>query len=198
MLILESILTTVSPSGEINVAPMGARLSSPDMARFLLRPYMTSRTYRNLKAHGEGVLHVTDDVMLLARAALGDLDPVPRLVPAAQVQGWVLHDACRWYEFQVLAIDDASDPVAIEARVVHTGRLRDFFGFNRAKHAVVEAAILATRTDFLPMADLQKEFQRLASIVNKTAGDQELRAFQYLRDHLDRVAEKQKAPEAGG
>ena len=38
---------------------------------------------------------------------------------------------------------------AIVADVVDSGRLRDFFGFNRAKHAVIEAAILATRIDFL-------------------------------------------------
>ena len=37
--------------------------------------------------------------------------------------------------------------------VVDEGRLRDFFGFNRAKHAVVEAAILATRIAFLSGAD---------------------------------------------
>ena len=33
--------------------------------------------------------------------------------------------------------------------MVDQGRLRDFFGFNRAKHAVIEAAILATRLSLL-------------------------------------------------
>ncbi len=41
------------------------------MRRFVLRPFRTSTTYRNLKAHGEGVLHITDDVLLLARTAIG-------------------------------------------------------------------------------------------------------------------------------
>ncbi|MFO0968092.1 MAG: DUF447 family protein [Gemmataceae bacterium] len=41
------------------------------MAASALRPYPTSQTYRNLKEHGEGVLHVTDDVLLLAQAAVG-------------------------------------------------------------------------------------------------------------------------------
>src|SRR5207244_5580830 len=53
-----------------------------------------------------------------------------------------LHDALPicYYEFRVLSIDEREQRVRIEAEVVHTGRLRDFFGFNRAKHAVVEAA----------------------------------------------------------
>ena len=42
-----------------------------NMARFVLRPFHTSTTYHNLKARGEGVLHVTDDVLLLAQTAIG-------------------------------------------------------------------------------------------------------------------------------
>ena len=36
----------------------------------MLRPFHTSTTYQNLKARGEGVFHVTDDV--LAPGADGD------------------------------------------------------------------------------------------------------------------------------
>jgi len=66
--------------------------------------------------------------------------------------------------------------------------LRDFFGFNRAKHAVVEAAILATRTDFVPIGEILADFKRLAVLVQKTGGDDEHRAFQFLLDHVNRVA----------
>ena len=53
---------------------------------------------------------------------------------------------------QVRSLDDRNEPAEIVCEVVDRGRLRDFFGFNRAKHAVLEAAILATRTEFLPAA----------------------------------------------
>ncbi len=141
-------------------------------------------------AHGEGVLHVTDDVLLLARAALGPVTPTPPLFPAAKVRGYVLADACRYYEFRAVAIDASQPRVRIEAEVVHECRLRDFFGFNRAKHAVVEAAILATRTDFLPLQEILAEFEKLAVIVGKTGGAQETEAFQLLRDHVRSVAER--------
>jgi hypothetical protein len=188
-MILEGLVTTVGPGGAVNVAPMGPRVE-PDMRRFLLRPFPTSQTYRNLKDHGEGVLHVTDDVLLLARAALGPVEPPPGLFPAAVVRGFVLAGACRWYEFRVASLDASEERVRIEAEVVHAGRLRDFFGFNRAKHAVVEAAILATRTDFLPPDEIEREYHKLGALVDKTGGEQERQAFAFLRDHVERAKQR--------
>ena len=185
-MILEGIVTTVSATGEVNIAPMGPRVDAA-MDRLLLRPYPSSQTYRNLRAHPEGVLHVTDDVLLLARAALGPVEPPPALRPAEKVRGFVLGDACRFYEFRVRALDTLEERVRIEADVVHYGRLRDFFGFNRAKHAVVEAAILATRTAFLPIEEIEADYRKLAVIVQKTGGDQEKEAFEFLRAYVARV-----------
>src|SRR5437763_16877736 len=91
----------------------------PTMERFVLRPFPTLQTYRNLKAHGEGVLHVTDDVLLLAGAAVGPAEPPPELVPAGKVRGYVLKDACRYYEFRVASVDEREERVKIEAEVVH-------------------------------------------------------------------------------
>jgi hypothetical protein len=185
-MILEGIVTTVSPEDAINIAPMGPRVDA-DFHRLVLRPFCTSQTYRNLKAHGEGVLHVTDDVLLLARAAIGTLDPLPTLLPAARVRGFVLADACRYYEFRVQTLDDRQERAVAEAEVVHTARLRDFFGFNRAKHAVVEAAILATRLHLLPAEEVAAEYRKLAVLVEKTGGTQEHEAFALLRDHMERA-----------
>ena len=196
-MILEGVVTTVAADGAINVAPMGPVVEPPvpgrDLERFVLRPFRTAQTYANLKAHSEGVLHVTDDVLLLARAAVGRLDPPPPLVPAERVRGWVLRDACRYYEFRVTACDDRAERARFDAAVVHAGRLRDFFGFNRAKHAVVEAAILATRTDFLPVDEIETDFRKLAVLVDKTGGEQEHQAFDFLRAHVAKVRAAKEA-----
>jgi uncharacterized protein len=189
-MILEGIVTTVSPRGDINVAPMGPRISlgpdgSPDWSRFVLRPFQTARTYQNLAAHGEGVLHVTDDVLLLARAALGPVEPLPQLRPGSRVRGWVLCDCCRYYEFRIVSSDSSRERAELQAEVVHTGLQREFFGFNRAKHAVVEAAILITRLHLLPRAEIEGEMRRLAVIVDKTGGPLELQAFQLLVDRIE-------------
>lgn len=185
-MILEGIITTLNEDGSVNISPMGPRVT-PEMREFVLRPYQTSNTYRNLKRTAQGVLHVTDDVELLARAAVGRVEPLPALVPASAVEGRILADACRWYAFRVRTLDDSQPRVTIVADVVESGRIRDFFGFNRAKHAVVEAAILATRTAFLPAEEIRAEFKRLAVIVEKAGGDQERRAFDFLQNHVRSV-----------
>lgn len=187
-MILEGLVTTISPEGLFNLAPMGAQIDAA-MERLILRPFHTSQTHRNLKAHGEGVFHVTDDVLLLARSALGEVDPPPPVVPASRILGFVLTDACRYYEFAVVSVDDGPDRATMEAEVRNAGWQRDFFGFNRAKHAVLEAAILATRKDFLPLADIQAEFDKLSTIVAKTGGPKEQEAYSFLRDYLARIAQ---------
>ena len=75
--------------------------------------------------------------------------PAPATRPADVVAGRILLDACRYYEFRVAELDDREERTTIVAETAAQGRLRDFFGFNRARHAVLEAAILATRTEIL-------------------------------------------------
>jgi uncharacterized protein len=95
-----------------------------------------------------------------------------------------LADACRWFAFRVRELDDRDERTRIECEVVDSGHLRDFFGFNRAKHAVLEAAILATRIGILPAQQIRDEFERLKVSVDKTAGDQEQRAWALLEAHI--------------
>lgn len=192
-MILEGIVTTLNAQDLLNVAPMGPEVDpAPDMDRFILRPYRTSTTYANLKSRGEGVLHVTDDVLLLAQAAIGEaLDPFPALRPASRVAGVILADACRFYEFRVMELDDRDDRTRIVVETVAKGRQRDFFGFNRAKHAVLEAAILATRTAWLPIRDLLLEFRKLEVLVQKTGGPAEHAAFTLLLEYLREAAVQQ-------
>lgn len=186
-MILEGIVTTVNVAGHVNVAPMGPRVT-PAMDRFTLRPFRTSTTYKNLNRRGEGVLHVTDDVFLLARAAIGKLEQLPEIVRPTKIDGWRLKDCCRWYEFRVASLDDNQERTEIVVDVVATGHVRDFFGFNRGKHAVVEAAILATRIGILPRDEIMAEMRRLIVLVEKTGGEQEHRAFALLNEYVQSTA----------
>ncbi len=182
-MIIEGIVTTLGPDGTLNVAPMGPEVGS-GLDRFTLRPYTTSTTYRNLKARGEGVFHVTDDVLLLARAAIGRVDDAPHR-PAAVVRGAILDIPGRYHEFRVLGLDDRAERTAIRVETVARGpQSRDLFGLNRAKHAVIEAAILATRLRFLPLEQILADFDRLAPLVAKTAGPDERLAFDLLLAHV--------------
>ena len=187
-MILEGLVTTTDADGGPHLAPMGPAVDAA-MRTFRLRPFPTSATYHNLVRHGEGVLHVTDDAALIARAALGKVSPFPATRPARHVRGWVLSDACRAFEFRVASTDPSAARVEIVAEVVHAETLREFFGFNRAKHAVVEAAILATRFHLAPFAEVAAEFRKLRVVVEKTGGPAELDAMAFLDDALRQYGE---------
>ena len=194
-LIAEGIVTTVNPDGSANISPMGPRVNR-DFTHLVLRPFQTSTTYQNLKRTGEGVFHITDDVLLIAKAAVGQLTPEPSLQPAPHVRGFILADACRWFAFRVSQLDDSQERTTIDCTVVGSGNQRPFFGFNRAKHAVLEAAILATRIGILPQEQITAELQRLAILVEKTAGMQERKAFEFLRDYVAQAREAAINPSA--
>ncbi len=57
-------------------------------------------------------------------------------------------------------------------------------GFNRARHAVIEAAIIASRLRWLAREMVVSEIERLESPVLKTGGPRELKAFELVRNHI--------------
>jgi hypothetical protein len=103
---------------------------------------------------------------------------------ARAIDGWIVEGACRWYAFRVRTADLEAQRATFLADVVETGTIREFFGFNRAKHAVVEAAILATRVHLLGADDLIDQLARLKPLVDKTGGPQERRAFDFLSTYI--------------
>ena len=68
--------------------------------------------------------------------------------------------------------------------MVGRGRGREFIGFNRACHAVLEASILASRVRRLPADEIRAELARLAVLVDKTAGPREREAMDCVRAHV--------------
>ena len=148
----------------------------------VLKPSLETTTFRNLSATGVAVVNLTDDAMLFAQGAISS--PEFPSIPATVVKGAVLEAACSWRELRVLTIDATPPRSRIEARVVHRGTRREFIGFNRARHAVLEAAILATRTHLLPAEQIRDEFARLQVIVDKTAGPREQEAMDLLTKYV--------------
>jgi hypothetical protein len=191
-MILEGLVTSTNPDGTARVAPMGPVVKD-DLRGFVLRPYQSSRTFANLCRTGQGVFHITDDVELLALAAIQRLETPPAMRRATSVEGMILEDACQWFTFRVLRIDDSASRAELDCEVVERGRVRDFIGFNRARNAVVEASILATRVGMLEGDEVLAEFRRLKTIVEKTAGAREFRAFACLEDYvLERLSRRDR------
>ena len=181
-MIIESVLTTMDTRGTINFAPMGVEWGEDEI---VIKPFLETTTFRNLEATRVAVVNLTDDVMLFAQGAIANVE-FPA-TPAAVVRGVVLEAACSWREVEVRALDATPPRARIVTRVVHRGVRREFLGFNRARHAVLEAAILATRTHLLPADEIRAEFARLQVIVDKTAGPREREAMALLTDFVRRA-----------
>lgn len=169
-MILESIVTTTNADGSTNVAPMGPIVEEASYETFVLRPFKTSTTYINLDRSHCGVMHITDDVTLFVDGALNTFEKCPELVETTQIKGMRLLDCCRFFEFKVESVDASRERTEISCRIIHQQEIRPFWGFNRAKHALLEMAILATRIQILEADEINEQLTYLRSAVNKTGG----------------------------
>jgi hypothetical protein len=183
MPLLETVVTTLGADGSVNCAAMGVRWGEQELT---FRPFDSTRTMRNLRAHGEAVVHLTDDVLLFVEAALGD--PRPAVRPASEIRGAVIADATSWREVVVTRLVPDAEGLPrsqVTARVVAAGRGgREALGLCRARHAAVEASILASRLELLHVQEVDDELSRLQVLVDKTAGTREREAMDYVRRYI--------------
>ncbi|MEL7335946.1 MAG: DUF447 domain-containing protein, partial [Planctomycetota bacterium] len=165
-MIIETIVTTVSQRGTVNIAPMGP-VVDPQLETFTLRPYEGSTTFANLRSGSSVTVNIVDDCFLLVAAAIGkvtiDEYPVePIVLPAAQ-QGihassvaadgrlsdpsatyYPLRSACHWYALQPGEMTGEAPRFELPCTVLSRKQQRPFLGWNRASHAILEIAIMAT------------------------------------------------------
>ena len=179
-MIIETIVTTLATDGTVNCAPMGVEWGDEQI---VLKPFVGTQTCLNLMDQGAAVVNLTDDVGLFARAAISEARHPT--VPATAVRGAVLADCCAWREVRVSAADLTPPRARFRGEVVHRGSRRDFIGFCRAHHAVLEAAIYATRLHLLDRTFVEREFARLQVLVDKTAGPRERAAMALLVDFVN-------------
>jgi hypothetical protein len=175
--IVETVTTTINPDATVNCAAMGVEWSDEII---VIKPYRATRTLHNLRATGAAVVNLTDDILLFAQAALDDPQPPTRRATA--IDGAVLADACSWREVTVEAIAESGPRARVTTRVVARGAGREFLGFNRARHAVLEASIIASRARRLPASEIRAELARLQVLVDKTAGPRERDAMELVRE----------------
>ena len=183
-MIIESILTSLDSAGQPNFAPMGVEWGEE---MIVIKPFVDTTTFCNLSATGQAVVNLTDDVLLFAQGAIGTAE-FP-FSPASVVRGAVVDAVCSWREVEVVSLDATPPRSSVVTRVVHRGTRREFLGFNRARNAVLEAAIVATRTHLIPADQVRAEFERLQVIVDKTAGPRELEAMGLLTTYVRRKLE---------
>ncbi|MCB4768878.1 DUF447 family protein [Ancylobacter sp. Lp-2] len=175
-MIRETIVTTRSRAGERHIAPMGATVIE---GGYLLQPFKPSRTLDNLADTQIGVINFTDDVRLIAACVLGKRIPVETqkasYIDCPRLVGALSHD-----EITVDRIEDHPQRPRIFCKTYHSEGHHRFLGMNRAKAAVLEAAVLISRLHILPDDKVDAEMAYLAIAVEKTAGPEEQEAWEWM------------------
>lgn len=185
LLIIEGLLTTTTDDDEPHVAPMGP-LVNVELTEWTLRPFCSSTTFKLLRQRPRAVFHVVDDVLPVVRAALGM--PVEVDFERHATGSWIIADCCHWFQLQVFDWDVSSERSVAKARVIDRGVKRPFWGWNRAKHAVLEATILATRLHLADRHTIADDLANLEKAVEKTAGEREWTAWRLVKEFIDRSA----------
>ena len=85
--------------------------------------------------------------------------------------------------------ETANERFAFDAEIVAVATHREFVGFNRARHALLEAAIFATRFHLLPPEEIEREFEKLTKIIGKTGDEPEKSAMAELYQAFARFRE---------
>lgn len=185
-MIRETIVTTLNADGTVHIAPMGVKRFD---SHYEIAPFKPSTTLENLERDNCAVINFTDDVRIFAGCLTGRYDwPV---VPAARIRGRRLQAALSHVEIEVESCEEDKLRPRFRCREVYRETHAPFTGFNRARAAVLEAAILVSRLHMLPAEKIDTEIAYLQIAVNKTAGEEEREAWGWLMEKIRTFREQQ-------
>lgn len=178
-LIRECIVTTLSAAGAPHLAPLGL---IEEGAHWVIAPFRPSTTLANLEQRAQATASFIDNAEIFAGFVTGRRDwPLEALGnwPAPRLQ-----DALAHAELEVVRTDPDQTRPRFFCAVRRIETHRPFLGMNRAKAAVLEAAILATRLHMLPPEKIAREIAYLKIAVDKTAGEAERRAWAMIMEKI--------------
>ena len=178
-LILETIVTTTSPAGDLHLVPFGL---IQDGADWVLAPFRPSPTILNLEANPVFAASSPSDIRVIAGAVTGRRDWAT--LPCDRIPGRRLADSFGHAEFEVTDVEPDATRPRYRGRLVHSAAHIPFFGYNRAQAAVLEAAILSTRLHMLDPEKILTEMRYHAIAIIKTAGPAEREAWDWIEDKV--------------
>lgn len=179
-LIRESIVATLAADGRPHLAPLGVIVEGEGR---ILAPFHPSATLANLRRDAVACVNYVQDVRIFAGLITHRRSHWP-LLPAERVRGFRLEAALAHEELELVDIVEDPTRPRFRFRVVHAAVHAPFDGFNRARHAVIEACILLSRRHLLPAEQIREAIAALAPLVDKTAGEAEREAWTWIRDAL--------------
>jgi hypothetical protein len=168
--VTESVVATLGPNRMWNFAALGLHAGETVTARTWGR----TRTWRNFREEGEGVVQFLSDPLVFTEAALSVLERPSPIHPAAAAWARVTVECLdegesggtEWNEWELEPTE-----ASVESRIVPTT--------NRGYGAVIEATIAASRlsVDAYDSNELRDRFDYFASVAETCGGPREREAM---------------------
>lgn len=157
--------------------------SAPTDEDFIILPFRPSTTLNNLLESKTAVINYCDDVRIFAGCLTGRRNWP--LNPAEKISGHVLAAALAHTEVELVRVEEDALRPKLFCKAVHTVNHAPFRGFNRAQFSILEAAILVSRLNMIPLKKIDAELDYLRIGLEKTAGERELEAWSWLMKVID-------------
>jgi len=185
-----TIITTLNEDDSVHIAPMAIRKEG---GFYIIAPFKPSTTLENLQRSQQAVINLTDDVRIFAGCLTGRYDwPTTTTMV---INGQRLQNALSHVEVEVDHCEENDVRPKFFCSVKYEETHQAFAGLNRAKSAVLEAAILVSRLPMLPAEKIDTEIEYLKIAIDKTAGDEELEAWCWLMARIQAFREQDKTKE---
>ncbi len=179
-MIQEVIVTTQNTEGKVHIAPMGIHLLKDEI---IILPFRPSSTLNNILESKTAIVNYCDDVRIFAGCLTGR-----RNWPLTSAQNNKYHyisSALAHKELELIRVEEDDIRPKLYCKTINTINHAAFQGFNRAQFAVLEAAILVSRLNMLPIEKIESEIEYLSIGLHKSAGEKELEAWGWLMARID-------------
>ena len=185
-MILETIISTISEKKILNISPFGIKKIEEYL---LISPYLPSTTHNNLLSNKCASISYTDNANIFVECILKKTEKL-KITKCSFIDSFFLSDSLKHEEVKVVKyLKDEVRPT-FKCKIIHSEKHGSFISINRARNAIIEACILATRTKFLPKKKILNELDYLENALYKTSGKEEEISWRNLRIFIEKNIRK--------
>ena len=184
----ETIVTTKNIDQSIKKSPLGIYIEENTLK---IRPFKPSSSLENILRNGSGVINYIDDVRIFASCIVKKNINI-KFVETNKIDCSRIKNAVSHTEFIVEKVDENKERPTIICKPINEEIHKMYYGFNRAKSAVIELCILASRLGIIDSKKIEDEIKYLEIAINKTAGTNEIEAWSWLIDYINKYKDSIK------
>lgn len=179
-MIYETIISTMSKDNIVKVSPFGIKKKDNLV---LISPYLPSKTHKNLLRTKYASVSYTDNANIFVDCLTQKKKF--EMEKCDFIEGFFLSDSLRHEEVKVVNYIKNEERPTFECEILHSKNHRAFIGINRARNALIEACILATRVNLLPKSKIISELNYLENAIKKTSGKFEKKSWRELVEYIN-------------